>query len=313
GQRPAISGDAGMADIAAGTDGSVYGLAKEKVAGGYQVMRCVPGKGTHSWEKVTGGGTAISVAPDGIPWVVNDAGVVLALTPGAGPDPFTGGGAIWTNVSPSGPMSTDVGLGVGPLLCSWIVTDGDIYAWNGRPPNQPSSGPRLALDWENMGGGAVRIATGPDGLPWVVNRENKVYRLVPGQVATAEFTTKDAGKVTGTALATGGSLFQGETVSINGSTDLSKVIVGNSGACVYSIRLDRSILPGVFYTLFIDGQGPSGLFAGSLYIHIEDEGGYTEPKSFWSSQRHTITMDFDGSKAGIKRISWSDGDDPGRH
>ncbi|MEA2588861.1 MAG: hypothetical protein QOH66_1788, partial [Actinomycetota bacterium] len=46
-------------------------------------------------------------------------------------------------------------------------------------------------------------------------------------------------------------------------------------------------------------------------IYIEDEGGFTEYKWFWSSQEHTLTIDYNGTKAGIKRISWSDsGTDP---
>jgi hypothetical protein len=104
------------------------------------------------------------------------------------------------------------------------------------------------------------------------------WRLVAAEMATAEFTTRDAGKVRGTAVAADGSLFQGERVSINGSTDLSNVIVGNSGARVYSISLDRSLIPGVFYALSIEGQGPSGLGAGSMYVFIEDEGGFTDSK-----------------------------------
>ena len=100
-------------------------------------------------------------------------------------------------------------------------------------------------------------------------------------------------------------------MSINGSTDLSNVIVGNSGARVYSINLERSIIPGVFYTLSITGKGPSGAGSGSMYVYIEDEGGFTDSKMFWSSQLHTLTIDFNGTKAGIKRISWSDsGTDP---
>lgn len=302
----------GLLDIAAGTDGSVWGLAKATVAGGHQVMRGVPGNGTHTWEIVSGGATAISVGPDGRPWVVNDGGIVMTLTPGTGTDRWNGDGALWTDVSPEGVRAVDVGLGIGTLACAWITTSGDIHAWNGRRPNQPAAGARLPLDWENMGGGAVRVATGPDGCPWVVNSSGAVYRLVADGTPTAEFTTTDAGKVTGTARAAGGSLFQGEWVSINGSTDLSKVIIGNSGAFVYSIRLDRSILPGVFYTLSIDGQGPSGLGSGSMYLYIEDEGGFTEYKQFWSSQHHTLTIDYNGTKAGIRRISWSDGNDPGR-
>ncbi len=314
GQRPKVGTVEGMLDIAAGTDGSVWGLAKATVSGGHQVMRCVPGDGTHTWELVSGGATAISVGPDGRPWVVNDTGVVMHLTPGTGTDRWNGKGTLWTDVSPPGQKAIDIGLGVGTLLCAWITTASSVFAWNGRAQNQPQSGARRQLDWENVGGEeAVRIATGPDGRPWVATKSNTVSRLVAAGVATAEFATGDAGKVRGTALATGGSLFQGEAVSINGSTDLSSVIVGNSGARVYGISLDRSIIPGVFYTLSIDGQGPSGWNSGSMYIYIEDEGGFTEYKQFWSSDHHTLTIDYNGTKAGIKRISWSDDSDPARH
>ncbi len=310
GERPQVANVEGMLEIAAATDGSVWGLAKAPVAGGRQLMRCVPGNGTHTWLPVSGGATAVSVGPDGLPWVVNDAGAIMNLIPGAGADRYNGGGATWIDVSVQDRRASDVGLGVGTLVRAWVTTDTNIYAWNGRQPNQPRSGTTLRLGWENIGGGAVRVATGPDGLPWVVNKAGNVYRLLAAPTATAEFATGDAGKTTGSAMATGGSLFQDESVSINGSTDLSKVIVGNSGARVYSMRLERSPIPGVFYRLLIDGQGPAGALSGSMYIYIEDEGRFTEYKTFFSRERHTLTIDYNGKKAGITRISWSDGNDP---
>jgi hypothetical protein len=313
GQRAVVAGVEGLVDVAAGTDGSAWALAKAAVAGGHQLMRGVPGSGTHSWRPVSGGATAVSVGPDGSAWVVNDRGSVLRLSPGTGADPFVGDGATWVDVTPPGRKATDVALSVGPLLCAWVTTDAGIFAWNGRGPDRAPSGGRLQLDWEDVGGVAVRVAAGgAQGRPWVVNQQGSINRLVAGATATAAFTTADAGKVTGTARATGGSLFQGESLSINGSTDLSQVVVGNSGARVYSIRLDRSSLPGVFYTLFIDGQGPAGLGSGSMYVYLEDEGGFTEYKQFYSREHHTLTIDYNGTKAGIRRISWSDGDDPAR-
>jgi hypothetical protein len=258
---------------------------------------------------VSGGATAISVSPDGLPWVVNSNGDVMTMTPGKETDRFNPPGAVWTTVSPNLPnngKSTDIGVGVGPLTHAWITTDAGMYAWNGRRPNHPAKGAHLLLDWEAMGGSAVRIATGYDGVPWVVTAKNDIYHLVAGGQATAPFTTADAGKVTGRALAAAGSLFQGEQVSINGSTNLSAVIVGNSGARVNWIKLDRSAIPGVFYTLSINGRGPSGLNSGMMYIYIEDEGGFTDYKSFFSSGEHTLTIDYNGTKAGIKRISWSE-------
>lgn len=37
-----------------------------------------------------------------------------------------------------------------------------------------------------------------------------------------------------------------------------------------------------------------------------------EYTQFWSSQHHILAIDYNGMKAGIKRISWSDGNDPGK-
>ena len=119
----------------------------------------------------------------------------------------------------------------------------------------------------------------------------------PGTPAkSAPLRTADGGKVMGTAVAADGALFQDEFVSINGSTDLSRVIVGNSGARVDWIKLERSPIPAVFYRLSIAGQGPSGVGSGSMYIYIEDEGGSTESKWFWSSQNHTLTIDYRAQK-----------------
>ncbi|MGI8808046.1 MAG: eCIS core domain-containing protein [Acidimicrobiales bacterium] len=315
GERPHVGGQDGLLEIAAGTDGSVWGLAKAEVSGGHQLMRCIPGNLTHSWEEVPGGATSVSVGPDGLPWVVNSNGVLMKLVPGPGPGPdrYRAPAALWPDITPPGRKVTDIGVGVGPLLCAWVTTDEHIYAWNGRLPTK--SGGHMP-DWEFSGGDGVRIATGPDGRPWAVNADNYVFRVVPGAVphgqqAVTEFKTDHAGRVTATAHAVDGALFQDEVVSINGSTDLRNVIVGNSRACVYGIWLTRSSIPGVYYTLNIDGQGPAGVGSGSMYVYIEDEGGFTEYKQFFARDHHTLTIDYNGTKAGIKRISWSDGNDPG--
>ena len=63
-----IDGVSGLVDIAAGSDGSVWGLAKATVSGGQQLLRCIRGSGRHSWERIAGGATNISVGPDGLPW-----------------------------------------------------------------------------------------------------------------------------------------------------------------------------------------------------------------------------------------------------
>ena len=79
-----IDGVSGLVDIAAGSDGSVWGLAKATVSGGQQLLRCIRGSGRHSWERIAGGATKISVGPDGLPWVVNSNASAL---PNPGPAP----------------------------------------------------------------------------------------------------------------------------------------------------------------------------------------------------------------------------------
>ena len=44
-----------------------------------------------------------------------------------------------------------------------------------------------------------------------------------------------------------------------------------------------------------------------MYIYFEDEGGYKESKQFFARVPSPLTVDYDGKKAGIKRISWSNG------
>ncbi len=303
-----IGGVTGLVDIAAGSDGSVWGLAKATVSGGHQLLRCVRGSGKHSWERISGGATNLSVGPDGLPWVVNSNGVLMRLVPSKGQDRYQDKDAQWPNITPAGRKAKDVGLGTGSMVSAFVTTDEGIFGWNGRLPT--STGAALP-DWEDLGGRADRVATGPDGRPWVVNVNADVYRLGPRENALCVFTTSDAGKIRGTSHAADGSLFQDEHVWVNGSTDLRNVIKGNSGACVYGIWLTRSIIPGVFYTLHIDGQGPAGVGSGWMYIYIEDEGGFKEYKGFFVRDRQTLTIDYNGTKAGIKRISWSDGNDPG--
>ena len=254
-----IGGVTGLVDIAAGSDGSVWGLAKATVSGGHQLLRCVRGSGKHSWERISGGATNLSVGPDGLPWVVNSNGVLMRLVPSKGQDRYQDKDAQWPNITPAGRKAKDVGLGTGSMVSAFVTTDEGIFGWNGRLPT--STGAALP-DWEDLGGRADRVATGPDGRPWVVNVNADVYRLGPRENALCVFTTSDAGKIRGTSHAADGSLFQDEHVWVNGSTDLRNVIKGNSGACVYGIWLTRSIIPGVFYTLHIDGQGQPGSAPG---------------------------------------------------
>jgi hypothetical protein len=120
------------------------------------------------------------------------------------------------------------------------------------------------------------------------------------------FTTNDGGKTSG--CATGNMPIgtdTGSQVSINGSTDLSKIIVGNNGACVMSIVYQSFTGIARSAELYVFGQGPKGIGSGSLHTSYYTTGQPTDP--------HTVTLtDSDPSchndkfqdNTNITRICW---------
>ncbi|MGW5365152.1 eCIS core domain-containing protein [Actinopolymorpha pittospori] len=276
----------GASDIGAGTDGTVWVLGRTAVTGGHPIYRW---NGT-KWQQSTGAAVSISVAPNGLPWVTNDQNSVYRMKSGAllGKD--------WERLAGK---AIDVGASTGVLPTAWCIGDtkindggNGIFAWNGE-------------GWDQISGAATRIAVGPDGTPWVVNGLDNIYQLVPTNASRVEFTTQDAGKVRGRAVAKAGSLFPGDTVMINGSTDLSRVIVGNSGACIYSLTMDTTA---AYYDFLVqaDGRGPSGPFSGTLWLKFVDETGDVYSLSLFLSDRRTHEVRFDSTRPGIREIQWSD-------
>jgi hypothetical protein len=55
-------------DIGASGDGQAWAIGTDRTEGGYRVWRWTGS----TWERSNGGGVAIAVSPEGIPWVVND-------------------------------------------------------------------------------------------------------------------------------------------------------------------------------------------------------------------------------------------------
>ena len=110
------------------------------------------------------------------------------------------------------------------------------------------------------------------------------------------------------SFATSGiGLLPGATLKLNGATALQGCIQGNSGACVYSITLaEGSFMGGVYqYRITIDGQGPKGLGSGSMYLRFTDRSGDVYTKSFYSSSRHTLTLDYNSDGPVIWKVEWS--------
>lgn len=82
---------------------------------------------------------------------------------------------------------------------------------------------------------------------------------------TSNFTTSDAGKTSGTAQ---GNMAQGSQVSINGSTDLSQIIVGPSGANVQFITYEHFTGTARSSVFYVYGRGPKGMGSGSLKVTV---------------------------------------------
>lgn len=121
------------------------------------------------------------------------------------------------------------------------------------------------------------------------------------------FTTNDAGSTVGTAVcATNTPLVAGSQLSINGSTDLSAIIVGNSGALVNSITMQDD---GEFFTyeLSVTGQGPAGAGSGSLELGLLDQAGGTHWLKLDSSTNKTHTLGYNSSSPDVVSISWAPG------
>jgi hypothetical protein len=118
------------------------------------------------------------------------------------------------------------------------------------------------------------------------------------------FTSNNCGQVNGTATSDTG-LQPGADVAINGNTDLSSCIVGNSGGKVYGIRLVSNA--GFYsYRVDVDAQGPSGIGSGSINLAFTDQTGDTYKLAITSSRREEHTVSYNSDKPSIVKITWND-------
>lgn len=124
-------------------------------------------------------------------------------------------------------------------------------------------------------------------------------------MANVPFTNSDCGNTSGVTTPLGGALSPGDSVSINGSTDLSTCIVGNSQARVYTIDLINQAGP-FDYVLDVLAQGPSGITSGSLYLHFTDQTGDTYKLQIFSSTKEQHTVAYNSDQPGIVKIQWGD-------
>lgn len=117
------------------------------------------------------------------------------------------------------------------------------------------------------------------------------------------FTNDSAGKKSGVTEPVGGALNPGDIVSINGSTDLSPCIVGNSHAAVHKIELLKQ--SGIYsYVLNVVAQGPKGLGSGWLRLYFTDKTGDRYALGIWKSEKLQHTVAYNSASPAIVKIEW---------
>lgn len=97
-----------------------------------------------------------------------------------------------------------------------------------------------------------------------------------------------------------------ETVTMDGNLDLSTIMIGNGGACVYSIELNRSSSVVWEFVIDVVAQGPSGMFSGSMYLAFRDQSDDVYYLSIFRSHRASHVLQYNSDKPAITTIYWSD-------
>jgi hypothetical protein len=109
------------------------------------------------WDQVEGAGIRIAVGPHGQPWVVNfQTNIFVRIS------------ETWQQLPGSA-----LDIGVGASGSAWAIGTDDagdgagIYRWLDH----------LEIpQWNRFEGAGWRIAVGPDGLAWIVNRSGGIFR-----------------------------------------------------------------------------------------------------------------------------------------
>ncbi|HEX6817695.1 MAG TPA: tectonin domain-containing protein [Ktedonobacterales bacterium] len=222
----------GATDISVGGFGSVWALGTSPVYGGYGIYHWNPT--TWTWNQIPGGAVRIAVGPDDKPWVVNSfgnifkwSGLTWTQVAGAARDIGVGAdGSVWVvgygsavgNASAPAKTSAAVTTGTNTTATrSTIVNMCSVVALN---PNDGGIFHLTLGGWQQIPGGANRIAVDGNGRPWIVSSCGAIYRWtgsawqqVPGAAHDIGVGTNDVAWVTGTNAVGGGY----QTYRYNGS------------------------------------------------------------------------------------------------
>jgi peptidoglycan hydrolase-like protein with peptidoglycan-binding domain len=154
-------------DIGVSSAGAAWVIGTNAVGGGFGIHKW----NGSDWDAADGGAVRIAVEPGGVPWIVNDAGVIYRGLSSAV-------GSVGWQQQPG--CAHDIGIGANGSV--WVIgctaVDGGfrIHKWNGS-------------DWDVADGGAVRIAVGPTGIPWVVNSFGRILRRLSNAAGSVGWET----------------------------------------------------------------------------------------------------------------------------
>lgn len=144
-------------DVSVGANGTIFLIGKRNVSstGGYNILYLKNGKFITLPHCAA---VKIAVSPDGIPWVVNKSHLIYKYIDSSSP---------WQQMPGT---ATDIAIGANGsvyAIGTKKVSDTggyNIMKWNGEKWN----------DMPDCAG--IHIAVDPNGIPWVVNKSNIVYR-----------------------------------------------------------------------------------------------------------------------------------------
>ncbi len=141
-------------DIGVGVDGSVWVMGNSE---GSKDGTCFKwDEKEWKWIKLTGAGVIIEVDPNGVAYIVNKKGGI-----------FRKKGTTWQQLPGE---AQDIGIGVDGSI--YVVApseegkSGSIYKWEEKD-----------WKWNKITGSGIKITVSPDGVPYIINHELKMFFL----------------------------------------------------------------------------------------------------------------------------------------
>jgi Tectonin domain len=158
-------------DIGVGENTSVWVISCSKAddSGNFYIFAWNGSK----WNMIAGFGNNIAVEPNGTPWITNSGGQIYKGNGNNG----------WQGVS--GKCAKDIAVGENSSV--WIL---------GCTPTKAGGFPIYSLNgsqWDLVPGTAERIAVEPNGNPWIIDRDGKIFKRIANSWQQVSGCAKDIG------------------------------------------------------------------------------------------------------------------------